>query len=64
MPHIQKMVLKNFKSFRKADIPIAKGFTAIAGSNGSGKTNILDALLFVLGATSLKSLRASMLALM
>lgn len=59
MVKLQKLVLRNFKSFRKADIPISKGFTAIVGSNGSGKTNILDALLFVLGTSSMKMLRAS-----
>lgn len=35
------------------------GFTAIVGSNGSGKSNILDAFLFVFGINSLKALRAS-----
>ncbi len=59
MIQIKKLVLKNFKSFKKAEIPIARGFTAIVGSNGSGKSNILDALLFVLGISSLKALRAS-----
>lgn len=61
MAKIQKLYLKNFKSFRNATIPIANGFTAIAGANGTGKSNILDALLFVLGSTSLKLLRASKL---
>lgn len=56
-----KIILKNFKSFRKAEIPISNGFTAIVGSNGSGKSNVLDALLFVLGITSLKALRAGKL---
>src|SRR3989338_7676303 len=55
------MKLKNFKSFRKADIPFAPGFTAIAGANASGKSNILDALLFAMGITSLRLLRASKL---
>jgi len=59
MVKLQKLVLRNFKSFKKADIPISKGFTAIVGSNGSGKTNILDALLFVMGTSSMKMLRAS-----
>jgi len=61
MTKLTKLVLKNFKSFKKAEIPISKGFTAIVGSNGSGKSNVLDALLFVLGITSLKTLRASKL---
>src|SRR3989344_5628318 len=59
--HINKLRLKNFKSFKKAVIPFNKGFTAIAGSNGTGKSNILDAIMFGLGITSLKRLRASRL---
>ena len=59
MVKLQKLVLRNFKSFKKADIPLSKGFTAIVGSNGSGKTNVLDALLFVLGISSMKMLRVS-----
>src|SRR3989344_6519659 len=61
MVKLQKLVLKNFKSFRKAEIPFADGFTAIVGGNGCGKTNILDALMFALGTTSLKTLRAAKL---
>ncbi len=61
MTKLVKLVLKNFKSFKKAEIPISNGFTAIVGSNGSGKSNVLDALLFVLGITSLKTLRAAKL---
>lgn len=59
MVKLQKLVLRNFKSFKKADIPVSRGFTAIVGSNGSGKTNILDGLLFVLGISSMKMLRVS-----
>jgi len=61
MTSLVKLTLKNFKSFKKAEIPIGKGFTSIVGSNGSGKSNVLDALLFVLGITSLKTLRAGKL---
>ena len=59
MLKISKLTLKNFKSFRKAEIPFANGFTVIAGANASGKSNILDSLMFVFGITSLKILRAS-----
>ncbi len=58
---IHELNLRNFKSFRKADIPFANGFTCIVGANGSGKSNILDALLFVFGTHSLKLLRANKL---
>ena len=61
MIKIARLRLKNFKSFRKANIPFHEGFTCIAGSNASGKSNILDSILFALGATSLKMLRASRL---
>lgn len=58
---LTKLRMKNFKSFKNVSIPFTRGFTAIAGANGSGKSNIMDALLFALGETSLKSIRASRL---
>ena len=60
MPHIKKIELKGFKSFgpQIVKVPLDKGFTAITGPNGSGKTNILDALLFALGELSTRRLRA------
>ena len=61
MTELVNLKLKNFKSFKRAKIPLRNGFTVVIGANGSGKSNILDAVLFVLGATSLKSLRVSRL---
>ncbi|MDR0372920.1 MAG: chromosome segregation protein SMC [Nitrososphaerota archaeon] len=60
MPYIKKIELKGFKSFGPQTIKVNldKGFTAITGPNGSGKTNIMDALLFSLGELSTKRLRA------
>lgn len=60
MPYIKKIELKSFKSFGPQGVKVAldKGFTAITGPNGSGKTNILDAFLFSLGELSTKRLRA------
>nr|1XEW_X Chain X, SMC protein [Pyrococcus furiosus]1XEX_A Chain A, SMC protein [Pyrococcus furiosus] len=61
MPYIEKLELKGFKSYgnKKVVIPFSKGFTAIVGANGSGKSNIGDAILFVLGGLSAKAMRAS-----
>ncbi|ACX72405.1 chromosome segregation protein SMC [Methanocaldococcus vulcanius M7] len=59
MTTLEKIELKNFKSFKKLSLDIPKGFTAIVGPNGSGKSNIVDAILFVLGKTSAKKLRAN-----
>jgi chromosome segregation protein len=60
MPYIKKIELKGFKSFGPQNVKVAldRGFTAITGPNGSGKTNILDAFLFALGELSTKRLRA------
>ncbi len=48
----------NFKSFRRATIPLPTGLVAITGPNGSGKSNILDAIAFVMGWRA-RRLRAS-----
>ncbi len=63
MPYIKKIELKGFKSFgpKKATITLDKGFTVITGPNGSGKTNIADAVLFGLGELSARRMRASSL---
>jgi chromosome segregation protein len=60
MPYIKKIELKGFKSFGPQNVKVAldRGFTAITGPNGSGKTNILDAFLFALGELSTRRLRA------
>jgi len=60
MPYIKKIELKGFKSFGPQTVKVVldKGFTAITGPNGSGKTNIMDAMLFALGELSTRRLRA------
>jgi len=59
---LKRIKLRNFKSFAgAAEIPFQPGFTGVAGPNGMGKSNISDAILFVLGPTSSKALRAERL---
>ena len=56
---LKAIELENFKSFKgEVVIPYQEGFTAITGPNGSGKSNCGDAIQFVLGPRSAKSLRA------
>ena len=50
-------MLRNFKSFKHADIEMDKAFNIIVGPNGSGKSNIIDSLLFAFGESHLKSMR-------
>jgi len=57
--YLKKMEIKGFKTFlEKTTITLDKGFTVITGPNGSGKTNIIDAVLFGLGELSVRRLRA------
>ena len=50
--------LVGFKSFVEAtDFEIRDGLTGIVGPNGCGKSNLLEALRWVMGATSAKALR-------
>ncbi len=57
--HLKRIELENFKSFMgDLVIDLEEGFTAITGPNGSGKSNSGDAIQFVLGTRSTKSLRA------
>lgn len=62
MSYVKRLKLKNFKSFANPTIlEFEKGFNTVIGANGSGKSNIFDALCFVLGRMSSKELRTEKL---
>ena len=51
--------LSGFKSFvEPAELPIEDGLTGIVGPNGCGKSNLLDALCWVMGEGSFRNMRA------
>ena len=53
-----KIGISGFKTFPDSvEIPLAQGLTAIIGPNGCGKTNLFDALRFVMGESAPKALR-------
>ncbi|MEJ2245909.1 MAG: AAA family ATPase [Acidobacteriota bacterium] len=63
MSQIKKLELVGFKSFcDRTNIPFSPGITAIVGPNGCGKSNIADAISWVVGAQSTKSLRTDKMA--
>ena len=56
--HLQKLLVSGFKSFQEAKIDFPRGITAVVGPNGTGKSNIVDAILWSLGEQSPKTLRS------
>ena len=57
---INGLRLIGFKSFvEPTDLLISEGLTGVVGPNGCGKSNLLEALRWVMGETSYKSMRAS-----
>lgn len=56
--NIKKLELQGFKSFpERTKLIFHEGITAVIGPNGTGKSNIVDALLWVLGGKRMKGLR-------
>ena len=55
----EKLRLAGFKSFvEPTDFLIEPGLTGIVGPNGCGKSNLLEAIRWVMGANSAKAMRA------
>ena len=58
--HISKIEVFGFKSFaKKQTVVFNSGITGIVGPNGCGKTNIVDAIRWVLGEQRVSRLRGS-----
>src|SRR6187549_1447551 len=57
---IRKLKLAGFKSFvEPAELRIEPGLTGVVGPNGCGKSNVLEAIRWVMGESSPKSMRGA-----
>ena len=60
MLDFSKLRLSSFKSFvEPIEIDIKDGLTGVVGPNGCGKSNLVEAIRWVMGEASYKSMRAS-----
>jgi chromosome segregation protein len=56
--HFNRLRISGFKSFvDPTEVPIEPGVTGIVGPNGCGKSNLVEALRWVMGETSAKRMR-------
>jgi len=57
--YISRLTLYGFKSFlKKSELNFGRGVTSVVGPNGCGKTNIVDAIRWVIGEQKARTLRA------
>lgn len=58
--HLEKLEIFGFKSFaHKLSLEFGPGITGVVGPNGCGKTNVADAIRWVLGEQSANELRGA-----
>ena len=58
---LKKLILKNFRTHKSASFDFSEGVTGIIGGNGSGKSSIVEAVIFLLTGEGYGKTKADML---
>src|SRR4051812_30365607 len=53
--HLTRVRLRDFRNYERGDVALGPGLNVIAGANGAGKTNLLEAIYFGLTARSCRT---------
>lgn len=51
---LDRLEIRDFRSYREAEVDLASGLTVFVGSNGSGKTNVLEAIGYLARMSSFR----------
>ncbi len=52
---VERVQLRDFRNYERADLELGEGLTVVAGENGAGKTNLLEGLYFGLTGRSCRT---------
>src|SRR5277367_1350603 len=52
---IERIALRDFRSYESAELALGAGLTIVHGANGAGKTNLVEALYFGCTARSFRT---------
>src|SRR3954453_9851190 len=53
--HVNRVRLRDFRSYERAETELGDGLTVVLGPNGAGKTNLLEAIYFALTSRSCRT---------